>query len=262
MRTTAFAALAVYTPSFKPSLFLECLRTHPFANALPSLTIKVFITQAHSVLQPRPAPIPIQSVSIGSAANDVRDSRFLPLCGRATGPSSHAMDRKQEGSRVQSACHQCIESNSPCNGQKPCQRCGHYSLSCDYLSRARPACLECNRNVSECDGETPCQRCRQRSLQCVYTTQVERSAVAASLPEEAWPQQTSFGSRLGETETRSTAASARLGTSQVALGAGDMRYDTREPDSYFIKEHNKGIDEDHLAKFKPNKDDWKLDRIV
>ena len=165
------------------------------------------------------------------------------------------MDRKQEGSRVQSACHQCIESNSPCNTQIPCHRCRHYSLNCVYLGRAQPVCLECSRTVSECDGETPCQRCRQRTLQCVYSTQVEvdrranTSAVAGSRPEEAWPEQNSFGSRSEETETRPT---------QRDSG----RHDTREPDSYFIREHNKGIDEDHLAKFKPNKKEWKTERIV
>lgn len=46
------------------------------------------------------------------------------------------------------------------------------------------------------------------------------------------------------------------------LGGGETKYDTREPDSYFMWEHNKGIDEDHLAKFKPDKKDWKTDRVV
>lgn len=181
------------------------------------------------------------------------------------------MDRKQEGSGVQSACHQCIDSTSPCNGQLPCHRCGHYSLNCVYPSRTQPACLECSRNISECDGETPCRRCRQRTLQCVYSTPVEvdhRSnapAVVASQPEEAWSEPNPFGSRSGESENRVTAAGAtnpRVGASQAGLGRGETRHETREPDSYFIKAHNKGIDEDHLAKFKPDKKEWKTDRNV
>ena len=66
-----------------------------------------------------------------------------------------------------------------------------------------------------------------------------------------------------EPETRPTAAgpaSSRFGAGQAALGPGETRHETREPDSYFIKEHNKGIDEDHLAKFKPDKREWKTDR--
>ena len=178
------------------------------------------------------------------------------------------MDRKQDGSRVQSACRQCVESNSSCNGQMPCHRCGHYSLSCVYQSRAHPSCLECSRNVSECDGESPCQRCRQRALQCAYPTRpnidhrANLSSVLASQSEEAWPEQNTFGSRAAEAETSSTAAGARVGASQGLSGPRETRHETREPDSYFIKEHNRGIDEDHLAKFKPDKKDWKTDRIV
>lgn len=178
------------------------------------------------------------------------------------------MERKQEGSRVQSACHQCIEGNAPCNGQIPCHRCGHYSLDCVYLSQAQPPCLECSRTASECDGETPCHRCRQRTVQCVYSTRVDwdqrasASAVVASQSEEAWLEQNSFGSRPGEIETRPSAVAVRLGDSQAALGEGETRHDTREPDSYFIMEHNKGIDEDHLSKFKPDKKEWKMDRNV
>ena len=176
------------------------------------------------------------------------------------------MDRKQEGSRVPLGCHQCIENGSPCNGQIPCLRCSHYSLNCIYPSRAPPACLECSRNLSECNGETPCQRCRQRALQCAYPTQAEPdsranvSAVVPSQSEEAWPEQSSSRSRSGDIETRFTAAGARA--SKGGLGAREIRHDTREPDSFFIKEHNRGIDEDHLAKFKPNRKDWKRDRTV
>lgn len=177
------------------------------------------------------------------------------------------MDRRQEGSRVQSACRQCIESNSPCNGQVPCHRCGHYSLSCVYLNRTHPTCLECSRNISECDGESPCQGCRQRASQCVYSSQVEMdrrantSALAASQSEEAWPDQSSFESRSAGIETRPTAASTRFGAREGGLETRETRHETREPDSYFIKEHNRGIDEDHLAKFKPGKKEWKMDRI-
>ena len=176
------------------------------------------------------------------------------------------MDRKQEGSRVQSACDQCIRSTTPCNGQIPCHRCAHFALNCVYPSRAQPACLECSRNISECDGETPCQRCTRLTLQCVYSTQAEpdrratTSAVVASQSGEAWPERSSLPSRSGETDTRPTAAGGRLGANQEGLGGGDARQDTREPDSYFIKEHNRGIDEDHLAKFKPDKKEWKVDR--
>ena len=46
------------------------------------------------------------------------------------------------------------------------------------------------------------------------------------------------------------------------VGTRETRHETREPDSYFIKEHNKGIDEDHLARFKPDKKEWKMDRIA
>lgn len=187
-----------------------------------------------------------------------------PLCRRTTGSLPHTMDRKQEGTRVQSACRHCIESNSPCNGQIPCHRCGHYSLNCVYSSRARTACLECSRNIAECDGETPCQRCRQRTLQCVYSNQMgldhraSASVIVASNSEEAWPEQNSFGSRSGDIETRARGP----GASQAGLARGDTRHETREPDSFFIKEHNKGIDEDHLAKFKPDKKEWKTDRTV
>lgn len=177
------------------------------------------------------------------------------------------MDRKQEGSRVQSACQSCNESNSPCNGQIPCQRCGHYCLNCIYPRRAQPACLECSRNISECDGETPCQRCSRLTLQCVYSTQAvldrraDASAVVASQPGEAWPEQNALRSRSRETDTRPTAAGGRLVANQEGLGGGEARQETREPDSYFIKEHNRGIDEDHLAKFKPDKKEWKVDRV-
>lgn len=58
------------------------------------------------------------------------------------------------------------------------------------------------------------------------------------------------------------AAGARLGAREEGLGRGETRHETREPDSFFIKEHNKGIDEDHLAKFKPDKKEWKMDRGV
>lgn len=173
------------------------------------------------------------------------------------------MDRKQEGSRVHSACHSCNDSNSPCSGQIPCHRCAHYSLNCVYPVRAQPACLECSRNISECDRETPCQHCSQLTLQCVYPNQVglERranaSAVVASQSGEAWPEQTTLRPRSGERETRPTAAGGSLGANQRSLGGGEARQETREPDSYFIKEHNRGIDEDHLAKFKPGK----MDRV-
>ena len=90
----------------------------------------------------------------------------------------------------------------------------------------------------------------------MYSTQ----AVVASQSGEAWPEQTSLRSRSGETETRPTAAGARPGAGQEGLGGGETRHETREPDSYFIKEHNKGIDEDHLARFKPDKKEWKVDR--
>ena len=176
------------------------------------------------------------------------------------------MDPKQEGSRAQPACHQCIESNSPCTGKSPCHRCDHYSLNCVYPSRAKPACLECGRNISECNLQTPCQRCRQLSLQCVYSTQVEldhranASVAVASRSEEAWPEQKSIGSPSGELKTRSVAASARLGAGLAMSGGGETRHGTREPDSYFLKEHIKGIDEDHLAKFKPDRKEWKTDR--
>lgn len=182
--------------------------------------------------------------------------------------SSHRMERKQEGSRVQSACRKCVESNSPCNGQIPCHRCGHYSLNCAYTNRAHPTCLECSRNISDCDGESPCQRCRQRALQCVYSTQVETdhranaSAVVASQSDEAWPDHHSYGSRSAEIESRSTVANARFGAREGGLGGRETRHETREPDSYFLKEHNRGIDEDHLAKFKPDKKEWKMDRTV
>lgn len=63
-------------------------------------------------------------------------------------------------------------------------------------------------------------------------------AVVASQSEELRPEQNSLESRSRETE---------------------IRHETREPDSYFIKEHNKGIDEDHLAKFKPDKKEWKME---
>lgn len=63
-------------------------------------------------------------------------------------------------------------------------------------------------------------------------------------------------------EARPTAAGGRVGERKEGLGGGETRHDTREPDSYFMKEHNKGIDEDHLAKFKPDKKEWTMDRIV
>ena len=72
-------------------------------------------------------------------------------------------------------------------------------------------------------------------------------AVLAGPSEEARPEHSSLESRPGESETRPAAAGA--------VGR-ETRHDTREPDSYFIKEHNKGIDEDHLAKFKPEKKEW------
>lgn len=86
------------------------------------------------------------------------------------------------------------------------------------------------------------------------------SAVVASQSEEVWPERISSRSRSGDIETRPTAAGARA--SKAGLGAGETIHDTREPDSYFMKEHNKGIDEDHLAKFKPNKKEWKRDGIA
>ena len=56
-------------------------------------------------------------------------------------------------------------------------------------------------------------------------------------------------------------ASARFGAG--GLGGRETRHETREPDSYFIKEHNRASDEDHLAKFKPDKKEWKTtDRVV
>ena len=87
------------------------------------------------------------------------------------------------------------------------------------------------------------------------------SVVMASQSEESWPERNSYGSRPAETETRPTAANARFGAREGGLGGRETRHETREPDSYFIKEHNRGIDEDHLAKFKPDKKDWKTDRI-
>ena len=102
----------------------------------------------------------------------------------------------------------------------------------------------------------------------MYPTQLEMdhrvnaSAVMAGQSEEAWPEQNSFGSRSGEIETRPTVASARFGAREGGSGGRETRHETREPDSFFIKEHNKGIDEDHLAKFKPDKKEWKTDRIV
>lgn len=87
------------------------------------------------------------------------------------------------------------------------------------------------------------------------------SAVAASQSEEAWPDQSSFESRSAGIETRPTAASTRFGAREGGLETRETRHETREPDSYFIKEHNRGIDEDHLAKFKPGKKEWKMDRI-
>lgn len=173
-----------------------------------------------------------------------------------------------DGNRVQSACYSCNDSKSPCSGQIPCHRCVHYTLNCNYPSRAQlgPACLECSRKLSECDRETPCQHCSQLTLQCVYPTlaQLERranaSAVVASQSGEVWPEQISLRSRSRERETRPTAAGGSLGANQRSLGGGEARQETREPDSYFIKEHNRGIDEDHLAKFKPDKK-WKVDRV-
>ena len=102
----------------------------------------------------------------------------------------------------------------------------------------------------------------------MYSTQTETdhrangSAIVASQSEEAWPEQNHFGPRSQEMETRPTAAGTRLGGREGGLGDRETRHETREPDSYFIKEHNKGIDEDHLAKFKPDKKEWKTDRVV
>lgn len=48
-------------------------QTHPFANALRSVTINVLTAQAQSDLEHRSAPIPTQLASIGTATNDVRD---------------------------------------------------------------------------------------------------------------------------------------------------------------------------------------------
>ena len=88
------------------------------------------------------------------------------------------------------------------------------------------------------------------------------SAVVTGQSEEAWPEQNSYGSRSAEMEARATAANARFGVREGGLGGRETRHETREPDSYFIKEHNRGIDEDHLAKFKPAKKEWKTDRSV
>ena len=91
---------------------------------------------------------------------------------------------------------------------------------------------------------------------------VNAPAVVASQSEEIWPERNPFRSRSRDMETRPMAAGARLGGREGGLGARDPRHETREPDSYFIKEHNKGIDEDHLAKFKPDRKEWKTDRTV
>ena len=88
------------------------------------------------------------------------------------------------------------------------------------------------------------------------------STVVASQSVEAWSEHSSYGSRSAEIETRPTATNARFGARECGLGARETRHETREPDSYFIKEHNRGIDEDHLAKFKPDKKEWKMDRAV
>lgn len=102
----------------------------------------------------------------------------------------------------------------------------------------------------------------------MYPTQMEMdnranvSAVVAGQSEEAWPEQNSYGSRSVEMETRATAANARFGAREGGFGVRETRHETREPDSYFIKEHNRGIDEDHLAKFKPGKKEWKTERSV
>lgn len=81
--------------------------------------------------------------------------------------------------------------------------------------------------------------------------------------EEAWHEQNPFTSRSGEIETRPTTAGLRIGGREGRGEArGEARRETREPDSYFIKEHNRGIDEDHLAKFKPDKTEWKTDRML
>ena len=265
MRTTAFAPLAVCTTLFKISLFSIlltkpiCLRTH---SAVSPSTYS-----SHRFQNPEQRPSQVIWPRLISLQTTSGTLVSQPSCERTTSQLPHTMDRRQEGSRVQSACRQCIESHSPCNGQVPCHRCGHYSLSCVYLNRAHPTCLECSRNISECDGESPCQGCRQRASQCVYSPQVEMdrrantSAVVASQPEEAWPDQGSFESRSVGIETRPTAASARFGTREGGLETRETRHETREPDSYFIKEHNRGIDEDHLAKFKPGKKEWKMDRI-
>lgn len=255
MRRSAFAPLAVYTRFFKFSLFSIVL-TKPIDSRTRSALVRSTSSyRTHHQFQSR-IPLPFQPIRfpLVPLQTTLIPSFFQPLCGRTTGPVSHTMDRQPEGSRVQLACLRCIESNSPCNGQLPCDCCRHYSLNCVYPSRRRPACLECSRSISECDGETPCQRCRQRGLRCVPSTQVE-PGVVTSQSEEAWPEQSSFGSRPGEMETRPTVA-------RGSVGGGETRHDTREPDSYFIKEHNKGIDEDHLAKFKPDKKEWKMDRIA
>ena len=267
MSSTAFATLAVYTRRLSKS--------QAFPSCPPSLSICERAPQGHdprlpstkSRTQSRAYPNPFGLDWL----RYIRGWR-VPSLDRCVGVSisliSRTMDRKLEGSRAQSACRHCIESNSPCNGQIPCHRCGHYSLNCVYLSRAHPTCLECSRNISECDGDTPCQRCRQRTLQCVYSSQVEMDyranapAVVASQSEEAWPERNPFRSRSRDMETRPMASGARMGGREGGLGARDPRHETREPDSFFIKEHNKGIDEDHLAKFKPDKKEWKTDRTL
>ena len=81
MRNTASAPLAVHTRSFKFSfLSISLTKTKRFAYALRSVTFHAFIPQAHSIPEPRSAPIPTQSVSIVFVANGIRASPLSTGC--------------------------------------------------------------------------------------------------------------------------------------------------------------------------------------
>ncbi|KAL1957131.1 hypothetical protein VTO42DRAFT_6274 [Malbranchea cinnamomea] len=90
---------------------------------------------------PTVAPQPIllaqqqaQQPAASSAANDTK---------RKAEPNGGTQTRAKRNRYISLACNECKRRKIKCNGQVPCQRCGHLSLECLYA----PNC--CNNNFKD-----------------------------------------------------------------------------------------------------------------